>query len=107
MNHRNRGLLDLAHELNECANCGRWSEAGSEPAHENGISAGKGQSIKSHDHRHAALCNACHRFYDSGTGTDPSGLYEGTREGKAAMWNRAYKRTYDEYFRRGYLKVSA
>lgn len=88
-------------------NCGRWQEHGLEPAHENGIAAGKGQGIKGQDHRHAGLCTACHFWYDRGTGTDPSGLYEGTWGMKTEMWTRAFKRTYDEYWQRGYLKVCA
>ena len=108
MNHRSRKLLDLAHELHDCQNCGCWVEAGCEPAHENGIAAGKGQSIKSSDCLHAAMCHPCHRFYDSGSvGTDPSGLYEATKADKAEMWNRAHKRTFVEYWRRGWLKVAA
>jgi len=95
-NNRSRKLLDLAHTVNECTNCGTWTQ-GCEPAHENGIAAGKGQSIKGHDNRHAALCHVCHIWYDSGPAT---------REEKADMWNRAHKRTFDLYWSRGLLKVA-
>lgn len=106
-NNRSRKLLDLAHRVEECMNCGRYSP-GCEPAHENGIAAGKGQSIKSHDHRHAALCHECHAFYDVGcNGLDPSGLYGITGDDKAEMWNRAHKRTFDLYWANGWLKVAA
>ena len=100
-------MLDLAHEIHECMNCDRWSESGSEPAHENSITAGKGFAIKSQDQRHAALCHACHAWLDQGSGMDPSGLYEGTKKDKWEMWIRAHLRTFDEYWRRGYLRVAA
>lgn len=96
-NHRSRKLLDLAHAVQECTNCGRWSEHGCEPAHENGIAAGKGMSIKSNDHRHAALCHDCHTAYDSGPMS---------REDKAEMFNRAYKRTQDIYWSQGWIKCA-
>lgn len=98
MNNRSRKLLDLAHELHDCTNCGQFSPDGLEPAHENGIEAGKGFGIKSQDNRHAALCHTCHAAYDQGPAT---------KEKKAEMWNRAHKRTFDEYWRRGWLKVAA
>ncbi len=111
-NNRARKLLDLAHSIHECTNCGRWVGTdgmpdGCEPAHENGIAAGKGQSIKAQDNRHAALCHPCHLWYDSGKWVDPSNNYVGDRDGKAEMFNRAHKRTFDEYWRRGWLKVCA
>lgn len=96
-NVRDRKLLDLAHELHECTNCGRYVVEGLEPAHQNGISAGKGQSIKSHDNRHAALCHDCHLAYDSGTAS---------RAEKFDMWIRAHLKTMDEYWRRGWLRVA-
>lgn len=104
MNHRSRKLLDLAHELHECTNCGRWSEHGLEPAHENGIVAGKGFGIKSHDHRHAALCHDCHAWYDQGGKRDPSG--EWSSDQKPYMWQRAHQRTYDLYWSNGWLAVA-
>lgn len=105
-NNRARPLLDLAHDLHDCTNCNRWHE-GLDPAHENGIEAGKGQSIKGQDNRHAALCPLCHTWYDSGSvGLDPSGRYEPTWEGKSEMWNRAHKRTFDTYWRLGWLTVA-
>ena len=107
MNHRDRPLLNLAHRLHECTNCGRWQEHGCNPCHENGLAAGKGVRIKAHDHRHFAGCNLCHEWYDVITvGRDPSGAYLPSREGKLAMFDRAHKRTYDEYWRRGWLAVS-
>jgi hypothetical protein len=105
--NRNRNLLDLAHEVPQCMNCERSTPDGCDPAHENGIAAGKGQSIKGQDNRHAALCNPCHRWYDSGSVRSPCGLYAPTKADKAEMWNRAHKRTYDWYWSHGWLKVSA
>ena len=102
MNNRNRALLDLAHGVNECQNCRRWSE-GCEPAHENGIEAGKGFGIKAHDNRHAALCHDCHAWYDQGSGMDPSGVWPTSQ--KAHMWDRAHKRTFDVYWRNDWISV--
>src|SRR6187551_16729 len=97
-NNRSRSLLNLAHRINECTNCGAYSVEGCEPAHENGINAGKGFGIKGHDNRHAALCHSCHADYDQGPGS---------ADDKAAMWNRAHKRTFDIYWRNGWLRVAA
>ena len=102
-NFRSRKLLDLAHCINECQNCGRWSEHGCEPAHENGLEAGKGFAIKSHDNRHAALCHDCHSWYDQGSGRDPSGAWSSGQ--KAFMWDRAHKRTFDLYWQAEWLIV--
>jgi hypothetical protein len=88
VNHRDRPLLDLAHELHDCTNCGRYAVEGLEPAHQNGIEAGKGQSIKGQDHRHAALCNGPNKIE------------------KAEMWTRAHFKTMDEYWRRNWLEVA-
>lgn len=98
MNNRSRKLLDLAHRVTECQNCGRFCPEGCEPAHENGIEAGKGFGIKSHDNRHAALCHDCHAAYDQGPATYAE---------KAEMWDRAHKRTFDLYWRNGWLRVAA
>lgn len=107
MSTRNRSLLNLAHRVNECQNCGRWSEHGSEPAHENGIEADKGFGNKGHDNRHAALCNACHGWYDQGgTGRDPSNRYSANWAEKAEMWTRSHLKTFDLYWRNGWLKVN-
>lgn len=105
MNNRSRRLLDLAHRVTECQNCGRFSPDGCEPAHENGIEAGKGFGIKSHDNRHAALCHDCHAWYDQGGKRDPSGDW--SVDQKQFMWDRAHKRTFDLYWSEGWLKVAA
>jgi hypothetical protein len=107
MTFRSRALLNLAHRVNECTNCGRYVPEGMEPAHENGIEAGKGFGNKAHDARHAALCHDCHAFYDQGgTGRDPSGLYTATKADKAEMWLRAHRKTFDLYWERQWLKVA-
>lgn len=95
-NHRDRSLLDLAHLLHVCCNCGKYSPEGLEPAHQNGISAGKGQSIKGDDFRHAALCHDCHLWYDSGSAP---------RDEKAIMWFQAHLETYARYWENGWIKV--
>src|SRR5665213_3079267 len=106
-NNRSRSLLDLAHEVHECTNCGGYVMDGCEPAHENGIAAGKGQSIKSQDNRHAAMCHACHAFYDSGgNGLDPSYRFFATRKDKKEMWQLAHMKTFDEYWRQGWITVA-
>lgn len=106
MNHRSRSMLNLAHRVTVCTNCGAHSP-GCEPAHENGVVAGKGFGIKSHDHRHAALCHACHAFYDQGgKGMDPSGRFTASREGKRELWQRAHMATMDLYWSNQWLKVA-
>lgn len=108
MNHRSRRLLDLAHRVQQCQNCDRWTEHGCEPAHQNGQESGKGIGIKGGDHRHAALCHDCHAFLDQGgNGKDPSGQWAATREDKREMWIRAHLRTMDLYWAQGWLRVAA
>ena len=107
MNYRNRNLLDLSHLLHQCSNCNAFVVEGLEPAHQNGIGAGKGQSIKSRDNRHAALCHRCHAWYDSGANdTDPSGIYAPTRDGKNEMWTRAHLITFDKYWANDWVRVN-
>jgi hypothetical protein len=105
VNNRSRKLLDLAHRLNACTNCDRFMSEGLEPAHENGIEAGKGFGIKSQDNRHAALCHACHAWYDQGGKRSPCGQW--AVDQKQSMWDRAHKRTFDLYWKNGWLKVAA
>lgn len=104
--NRSRTLLDLAHDVPECANCRKWT-GGCEPGHENSVEAGKGFGNKAQDNRHAALCHECHAWYDQGGGKSPCGLYEATKADKADMWNRAHKRTFDYYWRQKWLKVAS
>jgi hypothetical protein len=102
--HRDRKLLDLAHMVHECQNCGWHVEAGCEPAHEN---QGKGVSQKRPDHRHAAICHSCHAWLDQGgNGLDPSGRYTFNQADRRAMWRAAYDKTWDLYWRCGWIQVT-
>lgn len=106
--YRNRGLLDLAHDLQICANCGRHSPEGLEPAHSNLEAHGKGFRLKAHDCFFAALCNACHAWYDNagGSGLDPTGIWKSTWEDKREMLLRAMHKTMLELWRLGKLRVA-
>jgi len=111
-NHRDRNLLDLAHELHDCTNCGRHVAEGLEPAHANaGMTRSKGLGIKANDGEHAALCNACHSWLDQPISAasffDPSKRFDCTRTDKREMWLAAYFRTQAEYWKRGWLHVAA
>lgn len=109
-NHRDRKLLDLAHGLHECTNCGAHAAHGCEPAHANsGMTESKGLGIKANDGEHAALDARCHRWLDGsgGTGLDPSGRYPFTKEGRREMWLGAYFKTQAEYWRRGWIKCAS
>lgn len=105
MTYRNRRLLDAAHQVQECQNCGRFTE-GCEPAHSNLGEHGKAVSMKSADCYFACLCHTCHSWLDQGHGMDPTGTFDGTREDKAAMWRRAYDKTVLLLWSRGMVKVA-
>lgn len=96
MMHRNRKLLDLAHMVDQCQNCGKIVP-GCEPAHANSSRYGKGMSIKSHDCFHAALCHECHSELDQG---------RGLRNDKMDDWQRAFEQTLLYYWKHGWLKVN-
>jgi hypothetical protein len=99
-----RRLLDLAHGVDYCTNCDTFT-GGCEPAHEDALEGGKATGTKAHDNRHAALCHDCHVWYDSGrAGRDPSGIWSSGQ--RQFMWERAHKRTFDIYWRRGLLRVT-
>ena len=104
--YRNRRLLDQAHDLDRCTNCGAFSVDGLEPAHSNLQEHGRGASNKSHDLFYAALCRACHFWLDHGKGMDPSQRFEGTREGKRDMFIRAMHATWLALWQFGKVKVS-
>lgn len=105
---RNRRLLDLAHRIEICQNCGSFGADGMEPAHSNWAAHGKGKGLKSHDCFWAALCSACHRWLDNqgGAGRDPTGIYETTSQGKREMFLKAMHKTWLLLFRSGWLKVN-
>ena len=96
MTYRNRKLLDLAHKLNDCPICGKYSPEGLEPMHSNQQRHGRGFGHKSADHFHAAGCHDCHTKIDSGMLS---------REEKEAMWLRAFESTLTAYFVNGWLVV--
>ncbi|GAB4059246.1 hypothetical protein [Uliginosibacterium sediminicola] len=103
-NFRDRDLLDLAHDINECTLqlpgvCTGYSPHGCEPAHSNFSIHGKGARIKAHDNFHAASCHACHAELDQGR--------RFTYEQKMEYFVRAHERTMLEYFRRGWVGVTA
>lgn len=102
-NHRDRGLLDLAHGLHECQMqlpgvCVGYELAGCEPAHSNSGRHGKGRSLKAHDCFHAAACHACHSEFDQG--------HRFSKEEKAEFMQRAIERTALEYWKRGWVAVT-
>lgn len=106
MNYRNRRLLDLAHGIQKCQNCGAWRGEGMDPAHSNLGEHGKGKGLKAHDCFFAALCAACHRWLDAaGRGRDPSERFDPTREGKREMFARAMHATWLTCWRAGWLAV--
>ena len=93
--YRNRALLNLAHGIEHCQNCGAYAPEGCEPAHSNLQEHGRGKDNKSHDCYFAALCHACHTWLDAAMrGTDPSRVYSPDREGKREMFVRAMHRTW-------------
>ena len=102
MNHRDRKLLDLAHEVDWCqfllpGVCEGGCPDGCEPAHSNNMSDGKGTGIKAHDYRHVASCHACHLEYDNGT--------KFTREEKREFFEMGWYLTMQWYFMNGWLGV--
>jgi len=106
--YRNRGLLDLAHKIETCQNCGRERIEGMDPAHSNLSEHGKGKGLKAHDCFFAALCDLCHHWLDNqgGLGKDPSGVYDSTPADRAQMFARAMHRTWLALWRLGRLKVA-
>ncbi len=104
---RSRALLDLAHGVDRCMNCGAISPAGMEPAHSNLQEHGRGKDNKGHDCFFAALCHTCHAWLDHGSAPkDPTGVYDCTREGKRELFIRAMHRTWLELWRLEKLRVA-
>lgn len=104
--YRNRALLDCAHEIERCTNCGAH-RGDCEPAHSNLQEHGRGKDNKAHDCFFAALCHACHSWLDAGSGRkDPSNIYEATREGKREMFFRAMHRTWLELWRLAKVRIA-
>jgi hypothetical protein len=105
--YRNRGLLDLAHRIETCQNCGDYRGEGMDPGHSNLSEHGKAKGLKSHDCFWAALCGACHRWLDNqGSGRDPSGIWSATAAEKREMFIRAMHKTWLLIFRNGWVRVA-
>jgi len=98
-------LTDMARHYH-CMNCGA-DDGTIVAAHSNSGRHGKGMAHKAHDVFVAFLCDRCHRWLDQGTGRDPSNIYAGTFEDKAAMWRCAHDLTLLALFRDGKVKVAA
>lgn len=102
----NRRLLNLAHRVEHCVNCGCHVPGGCSPAHSNHQRHGRGKDEKSDDQHHAALCPECHGWYDTGTkSTDPTDIWLPTKEDKAQFFFVMQDRTYDIYWRSGWIGV--
>lgn len=90
MNFRNRRLLDLAHEINECTLqvpgvCRGYTPEGCEPVHANWSEYGKGGALKAHDPYFAAGCHCCHVEIDQGRRL--------SGEERKEYWRRGFERT--------------
>lgn len=85
--YRNKKILDHARGQ-ACTNCGR-EDGTVVAAHSNDSRLGKGRGIKAHDIYVAFLDSGCHSWLDSGSGKDPSGIYDNKHE----MWQHAHDKT--------------
>lgn len=99
---RSRGLLDLAHEINQCQIqipdvCTGYSPEGCEPAHGPRSMLDGGGALKSSD-VFAAGCHACHIEIDQGKRL--------SREDRQWYWLRGMARTWALLVRTGRLKVA-
>ena len=94
MTYRNRALLNLAHKLNTCPLCGKYSMDGLEPAHSDSSRHGKGMGHKASDVFHAAICHDCHTLLPN--------LDRNTRE---LTWSRAFEATMLAYFENGWITL--
>lgn len=94
MNYRNPSLLKLARE-HPCVHCG---QSPSSACHANWQEYGKGLGLKAHDWAVAYLCRSCHNQVDGRTGNLPE-------PERKAMWQRAWIKTLDLWFRAGIVDV--
>ena len=85
-------LLKAARDL-PCMECGK-QDGTVVAAHRN---ESKGMGMKNPDWQVAYLCCECHYELDNGKTM--------TREERRAMWNRAYVKTVDYWFRNGLVKA--
>lgn len=103
---RSRRMLDLAHRITTCMNCGAQRTEGMDPAHSNLGEHGKGKGLKAHDCFFAALCSACHRWLDNqGHGKDPTGRYDSKPWDKREMFVKAMHATWLFCWRQDWLRV--
>jgi len=94
----------LAHARGQsCTNCG-CEDGTTVAAHSNFSEHGKGRGIKAHDLFSAYLCNRCHSWLDQGTGSDPTGVWQGDKEDKREMFMRAMFKTQLILVRDGVMK---
>jgi len=91
-----RGLSKLLKSAQDqaCMSCGA-DDGTVVAAHRN---EGKGMGYKNPDWQVAYLCHLCHHALDNGKDL--------TREERRALWNAAYVKTVDSWFRRGLLKIN-
>jgi len=96
--YRNRKLLNLAHDVNECMfnlpGCTGYSVDGCEPAHSNHSVHGKGHGFKANDDQHVAACHTCHKYYDA---------HKIGRDMELEIFNAARERTFTYYKQMGWL----
>ena len=95
--YRNKRLLDLANECNECMGCGRANAGDVVAAHSNQLRDGKGKAIKAHDYRIAYLCHGCHYSLDQGSVL--------SKQERITMWEEAHRKTIGWLFENDHLKV--
>lgn len=88
MNYRNEKLLKACRQL-ACQHCGR-NDGTVVGAHSNQLRDGKGQRIKAHDYRVAALCYVCHMELDQGSKLSKAERVE--------MFDEAHRKTIGQFF---------
>ena len=99
--YRNRKLLDLAHDVDNClfqipGVCAGYT-GGCVPAHSNNLEDGKAAGHKAQDFRQVASCVQCHYEYDSGK--------KFTKQEKRDFFERGWQRTIAYYFLKGWITV--
>lgn len=97
MIYRNKKLLDLANECEQCQSCLNHGRGTISAAHSNQLRDGKGRGVKAHDYRIAYLCYQCHYELDQGTSL--------SKTDRNTMWEEAHRRTIGWLFENGHLKV--
>jgi hypothetical protein len=95
--YRNKDLLEIVRQ-SPCQVCGR-QDGTVVAAHSNQLRDGKGRSLKSHDHRIAAMCFVCHSNLDQGN--------KMSKEERVEMWEDAHRKTIGWLFENDHLKVTS